>query len=62
MNSQASNINHYIISGKVVQDIALSEVAEAQVAAQCHDQAGKHTDASTIVGHSGKTIHRGCLE
>ena len=43
---QSSDVDEDVVCGKVVEDIALGQAAEVQVAGESHGEAGKHRDAS----------------
>ena len=60
--SQSCNINHGIVGGEIIQDIALREVAEAQITGQCHCHAREHADTSREMRDFGETVHSWCLQ
>ena len=57
INIQTSNINHDVISGKVVENIAQGLVTEGQIPGQSHYETRNHRDASREVSDPCKPIH-----
>lgn len=60
--AQSCDVDHEIVCWEVVEDVALSLVAEDEVAAQCHDDAGNHGDTGGVVCDFGETIHGRCSQ
>lgn len=54
--AETSNVDHEIVAGKVVEDIALCLIFESKESSQGHDQTKDHRDAGGEVGDAGKTV------
>lgn len=54
---QSGDVDKDVICRKVVEDIALCQAAEVQVAGECHSETGKHRNAGRVVGDFRKAVH-----
>ena len=54
---QASDVDHDVVGGKVVEDVAEGQIAKRQEAGERHDDAAKARHARGDVRDFGKPVH-----
>lgn len=59
---QTRNVNHDVVGGEVIEDIAFSFVTECEKAADGHKKTGNHGDSRGVVGYLRKTVQGRCFE
>lgn len=60
--TEACNVDHGVVGGEVIEDVALGEGAEGEEAGEGHKEASEHGDGGAVMRHTGEAIDCGGFE
>ena len=60
--TKTGDIDHGVVRGKVVKDVAFREGAEGEEAGESHEQACQHRDGGAIMSYAGEAVYSGCFQ